>query len=246
MKTRTLADLIKFGKDSMDNETGEVKDFYNNNLSTLTSKASMVDMADISEEKLRLMMKGYKENGYIIIAPFYGKPQAGYYLIANHWLKTMKKNIDDLLEQIGNSGFMFTPVIGIWNYGGRGATGTFFETIYIVYNYSVNESLSSAEGLNKLKEYGKSWCKQFNLKSFLYVSERDKELNDEIIFHLAYHLSADGETKDYFNSVSLVKDVEEYSKLRSKDLNTELPGDPYLAYWEVSLSLPQDHVNFSK
>lgn len=246
MKNRTLEDLRTQCKDAMNNISREVKELPNNNLSTDTYKATMVEMKDLSEKKLNQMMKGYKENGYIIIAPFYGKPQAGYYLIANHWLKTMKQNIDDLLEQIGNSGFMFTPVIGLWNYGGKGATGTFFETIYIVYNYSVNESLSSEEGLNRLKEYGKNWCKQFNLKSFLYVPERDKENDGLIKFHPAYHLSADGETIDHFNSESLANDVEKYSKLRSKDLNKELPGEPYLAYREGSLSLPEDHVNFNK
>ncbi|MBI9032715.1 hypothetical protein JEZ13_12030 [bacterium] len=246
MKNRTLEDLRTQGKDTMNNNCREVKEFLNNNLSTQTSKATMVEMKDLSEKKLKLMMKGYKENGYIIIAPFYGKPNAGYYLIANHWLKTMKNNIDDLLEQIGKSGFMFTPVIGLWNYGGTGATGTFFETIYIVYNVHTNDTVSSEAGLNRLKEFGKNWCKQFNLNSFLFVPERDKEKDDKISLHTAYLLNADAEAIDHFNSVSIANDVEKYSKLRSKKLNIEHQEEPFLAYSEGSLLIPEDHVNLNK
>ena len=112
MKNRTLEDLRTQCKDAMNNISREVKELPNNNLSTDTYKATMVEMKDLSEKKLNQMMKGYKENGYIIIAPFYGKPQAGYYLIANHWLKTMKQNIDDLLEQIGLLGSIM-PGAGI-------------------------------------------------------------------------------------------------------------------------------------
>lgn len=223
-------------------DKAEVK---NNNLCLDLRKVTMKTMNELSEKELSLMMKGYKEKGYIIISPFYGRPSSASYGSVRAWISRMQHNSQDLEKLVLASGYMFTPLMGYWDYGGNDRTALILERIYVVYNFKPQDTTSSQEDLNSLKELGMSWCKKLNLRSFVFVPERENEVAETLNFHLAYHLNAEGNKKDHFNSSSIAKDADNFFKLRNKEIYVEFPDGGYLGY-SGGLAIPEDHLNFTK
>jgi len=217
----------------------------NKNLSLDLTKITLTKMNELSKKELTGMMKGYKEKGYIIISPFYGKPSSGAYGSMRKWVRNMTHNSQALEELVLASGYLFTPLMGYWYCGGDDRTATILETIYVVYNYKPQDSTSSQEDLNSLKELGMSWCKKLNLRSFVFVPEREIEVAETVNFYPAYHLSAEGKIKSHFNSVSIAGDADNFFKLRNKEVNVEFSDVAYLGY-SGALSIPEDHLNFTE
>lgn len=217
----------------------------NMNLSLDLRKVTTKKMNELSKDELTRMMKEYKEKGYIIISPFYGKPSSGAYGSMRSWVRNMQHNSQALEELVFASGYLFTPLMGYWYCGGDVRTATILETIYVVYNYKPQAATSSQEDLNSLKELGMSWCEKLNLKSFVFVPERKIEVAETVNFYPAYHLNAEGKTKSHFNSASIAEDADNFFKLRNKEINIEFSDDAYLGY-SGALSIPEDHLNFTK
>lgn len=157
-ETKDSISLMKRMGDYPKNFLHETRDTFNN-----------APMVSINEVNAKSMIDRHSKDGYIIISPCRGGADFG--LNTNNPMEKQKlaqinkERILNLIKQIKESGYSYTPVYGgfIENKGTPDEENV-YERSFIVYNHDRKGNVGDFE---KLKTMALKWCKEFNQDSVL-------------------------------------------------------------------------------
>lgn len=181
---------------------------------------------NLNETDYQHLLDKHVPNGYIVISAFKGGPSdpkwGGDY---NKWFREMLRRSKELKSKINDSGYSHIPAWGGYVYKMTPNVKE-LEMSFIVLNYKRSNISVGEEGLEKLKQLGIKWCKEFEQESILYVPFGNNED--------AFLLDRNGKEDGSFNSISMTNNLDKFFTTLSRNRDAKPTGRISFSYNKIN------------